>query len=1213
MGIKWTKEQQTVINLRNCNILVSAAAGSGKTAVLVERILSMLTDPEDPVDIDRLVIVTFTNAAAGEMRDRIREAIEERLETEENPAVAEHLQRQTALLMNARISTIHSLCQYIIRNYFHTIDLDPDFCVMDEGERKLLESDVLHEVLEEEYAQGSPEYTAFTECISPGRDDRRVEEVILQVQSFSMSFPWPEEWLESCLEVYQAGDPAEFFGLDWARGLARMIKIQLEDVCGQIREAMELAQSPGGPCQYMEALQSDLEHMEKLLLAEDYPGLWDGFDALGGWKALSRKKNGDCQPELQEQVKNLRDQYKKTVERLKTDYFYGTKEQLFGQIRASEPFMRELIRLTKKFLERCQEEKRERNLCDFNDLEHLALKILVKKEQGELVRTPAALELADQYREILIDEYQDSNLVQEMILNSISRIPEGKYNLFMVGDVKQSIYRFRLARPELFMEKFRTYSLTEGPCRRIDLHQNFRSRAQVLESVNVLFHKSMARDLGGVEYDEAARLRAGAEFPREGAPEECRTQILILDPREETGKAVAELKDVRETGAEPEADGEATAGAENARELEARMIAGKIRELVGRYPIWDKALGGYRPARYSDIVILLRTMNGWAEVFARVLGDLGIPCHAGARSGYFSAPEVQTVLALLKIIDNPCQDIPLAAVLYSPIGGLTARELAQIRSADPKEPFYRACRKSERLADFFELLGELRQKAAYMPMQEFLWMVLEQTGYGDFAAAMPGGDQRKANLDMLVQKAAAFEKGSYHGLYHFVRYIENLHKYDVDFGEASGDLQEEDVVRIMSIHKSKGLEFPIVVAAGMGKTINQSDSRSALILDANLGIGCDLTDPIKRLRCPTLYKNYMKQRIKNENLGEELRVLYVALTRAKEKLILTGTLGNAQEKLEKLTLRKQQGGAGERLSYTERISAGTYWDWILPAVYGDPAFETVQMSIKDLIRLEKQRQVDYTLGKEELLALPVSEKFDQEAGKRLREELEYVYPYGETVQIPSKVSVSELKKMGQLMQEDSWQMYEETPPVPLIPEFMKEEKEASGAARGTIYHRVMECMNLEAEAEAELERIVQKGLLTEEERELVDLEKIRSFQKTPLAARMARAQREGCLYREQQFVLEVPASEVWPSFEGTEKVLIQGIIDAFFLEGEEIVLVDYKTDSVKFQEASSLYEKYRVQLEYYKKALERLLQKQVKEQIIYSFCLNRELTGSEQG
>ena len=1241
MSISWTKEQQEVINLRNCDILVSAAAGSGKTAVLVERILSMVTDASHRIDIDRLLIVTFTNAAAGEMRDRIRGAIMkkmEELEQQEIPdtELLDHLQRQVSLISTAQIATIHSFCQYVIRNYFHTIDLDPSLRIADEGEQKLLQNDVLQKLLEEKYKEGNAEFLQMMESLSPGRDDGRIPEMVLSLYHFAQSFPYPEQWLQSCCEAYDNSSVEELGQTEWVKRLTTYARNMLLEAKAQVTLALAVAQEEDGPSQYIETLESDLHEMEDLLRAHSYAEMQKAFADFPGWARLSGKKNPNASEEKTVYIKGIRDEYKGIIKELGADSFYTEPKGILEEMNRCLPLLRALTGLTIEFADRFLEEKQKKNLMDFNDLEHYALKILTDEEGNP---TEVAKGLSEHYEEIMIDEYQDSNLVQEMLLTSVSKIREGRHNMFMVGDVKQSIYRFRLARPELFMEKYHRYSQNEGPCRRIDLHQNFRSRREVLSSVNFLFEQIMEHQVGGVEYDEAAALYPGAVFAPGDDDAFRNTEVLLVETSgqsqgEETEESDGDLEQAFLAGSREESS-------ETPREMEARAVACRIREIVGKEVIWDKDLESYRPVSYGDIVILLRTIQGWADVFNKVLTDMDIPAHTGSGTGYFSAIEVQVVLSILKLIDNPRQDIPMAAVLRSPVVGLSGEEMAKIRSAHPNMPFYEACMAYEPLEGFFEMLDEFREMANDTPIHELLRYILERTGYGNYAAAMPGGSQRKANLDMLMEKAIAYEQGSYRGLYHFNRYIENLHKYEIDYGEASAG-EGGNVVRIMSIHKSKGLEFPVVFVSGMGKTFNQSDSRSTMVFHPRLGIGCPQVDLKMRTRKDTLLKKLIKKELQLENLGEELRVLYVALTRAKEKLILTGTVGGAEGKLMGWSnINRHQEII---LSLLKRTWATSYLDWVIPALMRNKCFADIlrEMHIEQdtrhplyerenatQIRIITPKELDtkdalrcakYEITGEILHQMAKRPVEDVKLRNLLEERFHYRYPYQQEAEIPGKVSVSELKKLSmQEPEEGMASLYEEQIPVPLIPEFMKDAPAVSGADRGTIYHKWMECVDFSLFfseqnsaqrrdlLEKEKNRMLQAGYLTPDEMTQIDIRKMDAFFASPLASRMAEAARRGELFRERQFVMSMPSHQIRKEWRGDQSVLIQGIIDAYFIESDQIILLDYKTDFVKKEEVSSLCRKYGVQLEYYGAALERLAGLPVAEKFIYSFCVSEVL------
>lgn len=1209
MANQWTEEQKQVIWLRNRNILVSAAAGSGKTAVLVERILQKITDKEHPVDIDRLLIVTFTRAAAAEMRERIGTEIQKRLmEDPDN----ENLQRQETLLFHAQITTIDSFCQSVLRSYFHLIDLDPAFSIMDEGEAKLLRRDTAEELLEEQYAQASGEFELFVESFASGKNDENLIGMIWQVYEFSRSHPWSEEWLDKCKENYEINSAEELTKSEWMKQLCEQTAQTLEDLMRVNERAQKIAQSPRGPWMYLDALLQDQEILENLAKRTDYVSYAEAFSKMEKFAALSRKKDEEVSEEKKEQVKLLRDQIKKGITALKEQYFYQGPQEMVEEIQKSRVPSKMLLTLAQEFGRRFAEKKQERNLLDFSDLEHFALQILVRKEDGKEVPTEAARSFANQFEEIMIDEYQDSNMVQELILTSISRCSMGQNNMFMVGDVKQSIYRFRLACPELFMEKYDTYTEEASKSQKIELHKNFRSRKEVLEDVNFVFRKIMHRNLGNVEYDDNAALYAGIEFPKlavnvenqyDKAPQSplAGSEILLLD-----------------------AD---TLTDETAREAEARMIAGKIRQIVGRELIYDKEEKTYRRAQYRDIVILLRSISGWAETFLSVLGEMGIPAYTGTRSGYFSALEVRTILSLLQIMDNPRQDIAFAAVLASPVGGFTTEHLAEIRSLYRDCSYYEACRLyakegsdgilAQKMTAFLEMLERFRSYVPYTPMHELLWKIYEETGYLHYASAMPAGGQRRANLEMLVEKAAAYESTSYRGLFHFVRYVENLQKYEVDFGEASTIGEEEDTVRIMSIHKSKGLEFPVVFTAGLGKQFNRQDARSTIAIHQNYGVGCDCVDPVLRFKTPTLLKRAIQQILLQESLGEELRVLYVAMTRAKEKLYLSGSLKKAED-----TLKKWSGKAGDAsLPYLEVRNAASMLEWILRAVLYEEEKQPeipVQLYKVDDLYYEKQESENRADEiKEQLKAAGfLKEEGIPELCKWLTQETAKTYPFTGSLDIQGKLSVSEIKRHSQMAEEKEQaegviHLQKEPEIQPLVPQFLQ-KKEEGGAVRGTAMHHLMQRLDFTSadtvkKVEAQIEALIRSRQMTAEEKNLVSVPAVVHFFRTDLGKRAAEAAKRGQLFREKQFVIGVPASQIRPQWDEKETVLVQGIIDLWFYEGDEIVLADYKTDRVYPGQEELLKARYQEQLAYYEKALIQTTGCRVKEKLIYSFALQKTL------
>ena len=853
----------------------------------------------------------------------------------------------------------------------------------------------------------------------------------------------------------------------------------------------------------------------------------------------------------------------------------------------------------------------------------------------------------------------------------------------MVGDVKQSIYRFRLARPELFMEKYKKYTLTDSGEQRIDLHKNFRSRSQVLSCANFIFRQIMGEDLGGIAYDEAAALYPGAVFPEGARDEFLSTEVLLVEKDSE------ELEDLME--------------GQDARELEALAISHRIQEMVGKEKILDKETGEYRPVRYGDIVILLRTASGWSETFTDVLSAHGIPVYAASKTGYFSALEVVTVLNYLQVCDNPLQDIPLAGVLRSPLAGCTTQELAVIREEDPEGMLYEsvlhflgeeetnsadevqeavtgvgfneeipweeeyqtdlfdwerlqqeeAAREKEKrrklispedrdalqkkLRGFISLLNEMRDLAVYTPVHELILEILRRTGYGNYAKALPNGAQRSANLAMLVEKAMDYEKTSYRGLFNFVRYIEHLQKYEVDYGEVNLSGAGEGSVEIMTIHKSKGLEFPVVILAGMGKQFNFQDLNAKLLIHPDYGLGADAILPDRRMVVSTLNKQVIRRQLLEESLGEEIRVLYVALTRAKEKMILTGAVSNLDKEL--ISLSHFRENQTELLPAETRLKGKNYLDYVLPALarhrcmdslyekiglfptkenplYEDPAqFQVKRITAQMLTEAEV---VDQATGQMEENLL---EDWDSEKvmDPGIREELDkrfgFVYPYEYRRDIPVKVTVSDLKKKSYHEDEEIEEaVYFEPDIVPLVPRFIEEKTEAeeefTGAARGTAYHRVMECLeygktDTSQNLKEQIEELVQNQKLSEVEAKCVRVSDIRGFVECDLGQRMKAAALKGRLFREQPFVISRSAAEIDESWDESERVLVQGIIDAYFLEDEEIVLVDYKTDYVRRGEEKKLIERYHTQLEDYGQALERMTRRRVKEKYIYSFALKK--------
>lgn len=1267
MGMKFTEDQQRVIDLRNCNILVSAAAGSGKTAVLVERIVELVSgsgcDSARAVDIDRLLIVTFTNAAAAQMRERITKALSDRVEAEPDN---EHIKKQLMLIHNAKIMTIHSFCLYLIKNHFNDIGLDPDFRTADEGEIRLLKQEVLSEILEEQFALGRQEFTDCVEYFAYDGREKRLEELIERLYTFSGSYPFPEKWLRQHRMDYHMETFEELVKTEWFAGMMQEISALLQECKEQEKAALKVCEEPDGPYFYAVALEQDQELIagleqelasvvqtasepeQSVAPAEmDSSVAKDAFEALAArvqgisYARMAAKKDDSVSAEKRELVKAMRERVKSLLGTLSEKYFASGPKQWLAECRQADAALCELVDLALLFGERLTEKKREKNLLDFEDMEHLALQILLKEEEnGQMVPSDTALEYREQFAEILIDEYQDSNLVQEFLLQSISGEDDGRFNRFMVGDVKQSIYKFRLARPELFLEKFATYQKEDGNCVRVDLKQNFRSRHEVTDCVNDLFLQLMHRELGGVEYDADAALYPAAQFPEaDGEAADTREKGVALGGEEKQGSAVpvstACEASIARSPYEPELCIAAISGekGEDPKELEAKMIAGKIREIVGKLPVRDSESGQLRPARYQDIVILLRTTSGWDETFKKILEENAIPVFVTSKTGYFAATEVQTVLNFLRVLNNPLQEIPLFGVLKSVLFGFSDAQLATLRALDEtgKRCLYDCVKLAagegesgegsvgygsgsngadaslrEKCCSFLSFLNRYREYAVYLPIHKLMEQFLEETGYLYTVSALPGGVQRRINVEMLLTRAESFEKTSYSGLFHFIRYMEQLEKYDIDYGETGASDENADVVRIMSIHKSKGLEFPVCFVSGLSKRFNRQDSVAPVLMDMDLGLAIDWVDPTARIRHTTLKKNVLARKLNADSMGEELRVLYVALTRAEEKLILTGTCKEDKLPQEDAT----QGAYG--YSALRLQEASSYYDLVLPA------WQSVGRRLQ-ICTQEELLQAELVRAS---LGYNSRQKLFEEAGKEpeaaelaLCERLQKPYAHENLAGLFVKTTVSELKKEG--MQEEAAEgltLFPEEEVVPYLPQFVREQEETvSGTTRGSAYHRLLEIFPFERQetwTAAKIRTVIEEckadRRLSEEYAAAINVYKIRAFLQTPLAARMAKAARSNRLHREQPFVLGLSANRLNTDFPEDETVLIQGIIDVYLEEEDGIVLADYKTDLVK--DPKELILRYRVQLDYYEEALVRLTGKCVKEKLIYSFGLEQEIT-----
>lgn len=1304
MAANWTKEQKKVIDLHDRNILVSAAAGSGKTAVLVERIIKMVTDEERNIDIDKLVVVTFTKAAAGEMKQRISDAIEQILE--ENPDDI-RLQKQLTLINNAQITTIDSFCLNIIRNNFTSADIDPGFRTADEGELKLLESDVMGNVLEEYYQSEREDFFQLVNSYGNGKSDEQIEEIIRRVYQFSRSYPWPMEWLDECRQSYQINDESALNHNRAVEYLTDYVSNILSDYNQKYEKLLNICSESDGPYMYKPMIESDYASLTYILKKNTFEELAQAVNNVK-FDRMSSKKDENVDEAKKEIVKAARNQYKKTITDLQKKIFRQTMEQNLEDLRINLSSINVLIEVVERFYLEMKRVKREKNIIDFNDMEHLALDILVKKEDGVLHYTDVADRLSEYYHEILIDEYQDSNLLQEQILSSISRgrKNEDENNMFMVGDVKQSIYKFRLARPDLFIGKYNTYTDEDSKNQKIELRMNFRSRDHVLKSINDVFFQVMKAYFGGIEYNEHVMLNTGLKF-EEPDPQDCdrianSTDIYVIQTESDESENSVFHKKADYTGNDSVDE---DAAEQSDRELEASFIADKIHDLTSPehgMKVFDKKLGEYRLLELRDIVILTRTVSGWADTFVNVLMSKGIPAFSDSSSGYFNTREVKMILSFLAVIDNPIQDIPLAAVLTSYFGNLTTEELALLRVPDKNQKLFASLAAfeenqdlkpgtREKIRTFLALMTRFRDMAVYIDIHELIWKAVYETGFYAYVGTMPAGEKRQANLDVLIEKAKKYEATSYKGLFNFLRYIEKLKKYDIDYGEASLLGENENLVRVMSIHKSKGLEFPVVFLAGMSKRFNHMDAANAVVVDPELGIAANAVNLESRTRIPTIMKTAISTKIKIDNLCEELRILYVAMTRAKEKLIMTGTVKNVQKNMDKwktLSLDIQDSGRG--YSYADLEGCGNYFDMVVPTAlkeYGntgrfivetlDPSEIVAPSELTDsdsqteeaemLVSGEDGKETeenakandekensavsetkintDTTKAEEFREQAEAEQQKDTQAEKDKQQNFCEPYPYQRAASMKGKMTVSELKQsqIDLMVQSDETFLQEEyedslekilsrtnldeelqekmgegdesedpestnagkidksQESAEIIPHFISGEEPMIGADRGTAYHRVMECLDYQCihslkDVTEYLKTLVEQRKITHQQYYAIDARKVWKFVQSDIGKRI-NEQFTDTLRREQPFVY---GTEI-----DGETILVQGVIDLYFEENDELVIVDYKTDYVTDEQV--LIDRYQIQLEYYANALQQVTGKKVKEKIIYSFRLDKQI------
>ncbi|HBH3650454.1 TPA: helicase-exonuclease AddAB subunit AddA [Clostridioides difficile] len=1263
---KWTKEQLEVIESRECNLLVAAAAGSGKTAVLVERIIQMITSRENPIDIDKLLVVTFTNAAASEMRERIGDAIGKALD--ENPE-NKHLQNQLVLLNKSSITTIHSFCLDVIKSNFHRISLDPNFRIGDQTECAILKQEAIEEVFEDLYEERDEGFLNLVESYAERGGDKEVQDIILGIYSFAMASPEPKKWLIDSAERFNIDENFDFSQSIWARAILDTVKIEINGLCLNMERALKEVESIEELETFAEKLS--VEYKKIADISQACNKSWDeaykkmasmSFENyVKGVKRISKDAPSYIK-ESKEKAKTIRDKTKKSLESIVSAIFNKDNDSIREEIKYLYNIVKPISNVVLRFEEEYSNKKREKGIIDFNDIEHFALNILTDvDEKGNIIPSDVAVGYRNKFYEIFIDEYQDSNLVQEVLLKAVANTETP--NRFMVGDVKQSIYRFRQAKPELFLQKYNNYNDKKGSShRKIMLYKNFRSREEVVDAVNYIFENIMNENIGEIEYTEKERLNLGANFNMDTDEKSIiggATEIHLIQKDNKLDDDIINDKDDRINNKENEIEEEEKL---DNIQLEARMVGNIIKDLMkvnedGKIQkVYDKGIDGYRPVEFRDIVILLRATSAWAPVFADELMNMDIPTYADVGVGYFDTIEIKTILSLLQIIDNPMQDIPLISVLKSPIFGFTPEDLIDIRVQSKDKIFYEVLKSTaeydgftdsqnenesefipseeciNKSKDFLIKLKEFKEKSMYMSTDEFIWYLYTRTGYYAYVGALPGGSQRQANLKVLFERAKQFEETSLKGIFNFVNFIEKLKKSSSDMGSAKTLGENANVVRIMSIHKSKGLEFPVVICSAMGKNFNTQDFKKSILYHHNLGYGPQFVDYERRISFPSIAKEALKSKINIENLSEEMRVLYVAFTRAKEKLIITGSTRNIQD-----SIKRWSNGVEslDTISQYEILKGKNFLDWIMPCVLkhrdlsnlleevGLDAVFSVEHNSKWYGKLWNKNDilVEKKSDEEKESIEEILEKIDVDSPdsnyySEIEEKLNYIYPYEFSTRKPATISVTEIKKIQNNYEEELINTIFEQKVILKKPLFIQNEEERekiSGTERGTIVHLVMEVLDLKNvssvnDIKSQIRGFVSKGIITEKQASIVNPYKIYKFFASNIGKRMLNAE---IINREKSIYAQVNMKDIYiyeklinnddKKLYDNESVMLRGIVDAYFEEDNQIVLVDYKTDFVNEENINQIIEKYKKQLDLYADIIETLTGKSVKEKCIYLF------------
>jgi len=1191
-----THEQELVVNTRGKNMLVSAAAGSGKTFVLVQRIINQIIN--NGVDVDKILVVTFTTAAAAEMKDRIRKAIDKELESNHCDS---HLRTQATLIHNAHIRTIDSFCSWVVKNYFYEIDTDPGFRIGTTGELKLLNDQVFNELLSSYLQEGSQDFKLLADAYISGRKTDDLRDMVFAINEKASSFAWPDEWFDKALALYQISDMEELQNSDLIKLILDYTNMYLSDLVKSLTAIVGLY-NINCDSKDKEIFEYELNQLRNILEADTYTGKYEAMANVDFSTRFASK--GTClNPDDLARAKDLRAKYKKVVASLRENFYSVSLDEMLSDLLFVKTQATALIRFTKDYHKALHAQRVKRNIYDFNDVEHMALEILRNKDSVEHEKRPVAIELSNYFKEVMVDEYQDSNQLQEEILTALSNGTD----YFTVGDVKQSIYAFRQASPKLFIDKLYTYPTdASSESIRIDLDKNFRSRLQVLEFCNQVFRPLMQMDVGGVKYDKQAELKLGDKNFK-GKDLDYQSEIIIATQNAESMKEL----DID--------DGDT---------LEALVVAKRIKELLSSgFEVSDKVdnIRVQRKMRLSDVVILMRGTKGHADKYISILKDYGIPSYVAEETGFFDREEISTVLSMLSVIDNPFNDIPLAAALHSPMFGFSSERLAQIKSLSDEETLYGAIVDYERkqpakdVEAFLDTLNLFREKAIDTPIHEIITGILDYTDYGMFCQSLMNGKMATANLNKLIDEAVSFESTSFKGLSRFVAYIESLKTYDEDLGLAKTVGENDDAVRIMTIHKSKGLEFPVVFVSGCGK--NFQTDKSQFSYSDKIGLALSYKNPNTRITHKTPFFSIVKADQAAYERGEYLRILYVALTRAVDKVIITGTIKPSKEKsvVDKVA---EYTSDGSLLSFPAKLDATTSLELIIRSLnatgcnYNCRIVDCEELFIDEVQKLLVKEQTHQLITR-------ILENEREDYDNPIVNTLSFKYQGLEASNYKSKYSVSEIKHQAM---EEAFKFNDDAAPAfvhedeeSYIPLFMqasslendKEKKVPAGALYGTAMHRFLECFDFAEEdilssIDRQLAYMEKVHSLSEDEFARISKNKLQNFLKDKTAIRMSRAAQNGKLYKEKPFVFGSNAKDLFNDFDSSdEMILVQGIIDVFFEEDDGIVLLDYKTDKVDDQEELVL--RYEKQLQLYKDAIEQAYNLPVKEVLIYSFALERSI------